>query len=85
MPLLLLLGLKNTVICHCGEFRVAIGVAKESECKITSNFTENEKWSFSVSTFLQDSSTKATQLPILFCLKEPYKIKNDVWIYGLRK
>jgi hypothetical protein len=37
------------------------------------------KSSFLLSTFLQGSDTKSTQLPIFSCLNEPNKTKNEVW------
>jgi hypothetical protein len=43
------------------------------------------KWSFCLSSFLQDSTTEATGLPILPILKISNKTTFDVWFYVLMK
>jgi hypothetical protein len=53
--------------------------------EITSVCVAKEKASFCLSAFLRGSSTKATQLPTFSCLKEPNKIKTDVWFHVLLK
>jgi hypothetical protein len=53
--------------------------------EITGKYTAKRKSSFLLSAFLRGSSTTATWLTNLFCLKEPNKIKNDVWFYVLMK
>jgi hypothetical protein len=60
-----------------------IGVANKEVIEITGKYTAKVKSSFSSSIFLPGSGTKATQLTNLFCLKEPNKIKNEVWFYVL--
>jgi hypothetical protein len=46
-------------------------------------YTAKEKSSFSLSSFLRGSSTKATAFLILACLNDPNKIKIEVWFYVL--
>jgi hypothetical protein len=57
-------------------FGVAIGDAKEWMKQLSS---------FSLSTFLRGACTDSTGVFILPCLKEPNKIKTEVWFYVLMK
>jgi hypothetical protein len=71
-------------------FGVAIRVwqfecSKRKVNETTSNYTAKEKSSFSLSSFLQDSSLKATGLRIFPILKEWNKTAFDVWFYQFRK
>jgi hypothetical protein len=54
-------------------------------CQTPCIYTVKRNSSFSLSTFLRGSSRKSTQHPIFSCLKEPNKIKNEVWFYRFSK
>jgi hypothetical protein len=86
IPLLLFLEIRKAAICHCQSNLVLQLVwQKEKWRKTTSKYTAKRKSSFLLSTFLRGSSTKATQLPIFFCLKEWNKTVFNVWFYVLMK
>jgi hypothetical protein len=65
-----------------GEFRVGdVPANKEVNTKVHGK----RKWRFLSSSFLRGSSRNSTGLPILPCLKEPNKIKNEVWFISFKK
>jgi hypothetical protein len=81
IPLPLFLEMENAVICHCQSIWCCKRCDKRKVNEASSICVAKSKVEFFFVLFLQDSSTHSTQLPIFSCLKEPNKVKNEVWFF----